>query len=62
MVDEKVPKMGTQGKDEGVNADNDDELEEEEEEVAVKFKVIIERPEPSHVKISKKNCCIISIR
>lgn len=54
--------MGTQGKDEGINADNDDELEEEEEEVAVKFKVIIERPEPSHVKISKKNCCIISIR
>jgi hypothetical protein len=63
LVDEKVPKIDKNKEipKYAVNED-DDEVEEEEEEVDLKFKVIIERPEPEHVKISKKNCCIISIK
>lgn len=41
------------------NIDKGDE--EEEEEIDRMFKVILSNPEPAAVKISKKNCCMVTI-
>lgn len=35
--------------------------EESEEECDVIFKIKLEKPEPSEVKISKKNVCLVTI-
>ena len=62
LVDEKVSKIDKTKEAPKHAVNEDDEEVEEEEEVDLKFKVIIERPEPEHVKISRKNVCIISIK
>ena len=46
--------------DDGVKGKTD-EGDSEEEEPQKMFKVILENPHPSEVKISKKNCCIVTI-
>ena len=43
-------------------ADEDEqEIDQGEEAIDLMFKVIIEKPHPSEVKISKKNVCVVTI-
>jgi len=58
IVNEKVHHID--GKPPGKTADGD-ENSEEEEALEVMFKVIIEKAEPEGVKISKRNCAIVTI-
>ena len=44
-----------------INDKKNDKDEEEEEEIDRMFKVIISNAEPNSVKISKKNCCLVTI-
>lgn len=46
--------------DEKANLDDEDE-EDEDEEFGPKFKIVLEKPEPDQVKISKKNCCTVEL-
>lgn len=39
-----------------------DDEEDEEDEHGPRFKVVIEKPEPEQVKISKKNCCTVELK
>lgn len=54
ITNERVPKM--KNKDFG-----EDEHIDDDETAGVKFKVILEKPIPQGVKISRKNCCTIEI-
>jgi len=58
IVNDKVHHID--GKPPGKTADGD-ENSAEEEAVEVMFKVIIEKSEPVGVKISKRNCAIVTI-
>ena len=58
IVNEKVHHMD--GKAPSKTAEGD-EGSEEEELIEVMFKVIIEKSEPEGVKISKRNCAIVTI-
>ena len=63
LVNEQVPSIGKGEKtkdDEDEKAEGDDE--EEEEDYGPRFKVVLEKPEPSQVKISKKNCCTVELK
>jgi len=44
-----------------VDAKPDDEKSSEDEATEVLFKVKLEKPDPTEVKISKKNCCMVTI-
>lgn len=61
LVNEKVPKADTAKKgfenEEGTSEDL-----ETEEEFGPKFKIVLEKPEPEQVKISKKNCCTVELK
>lgn len=59
LVNESVPQID--GKD-GKEGDDHQEEEESEEEHGPRFKVVLEKPEPDAVKISKKNCCTVELR
>ena len=58
IVNDKVHHID--GKPPGKTADGEDNSEEEEA-LEVMFKVIIEKSEPVGVKISKRNCAIVTI-
>lgn len=45
----------------GVKVGGDQEEGSDEEANEVMFKVKIDKPDPKGVKVSKKNCCIITI-
>lgn len=61
LVNESVPQIdGKDGK-----GDEEKEAEEEESEDdshGPRFKVVLEKPEPDAVKISKKNCCTVELK
>jgi hypothetical protein len=61
LIDAKIPKIDDREKPQVGIQNDDEEVEEEEEQVDIKFKLIVDSPEPNHVKVSKKNCCVISI-
>jgi hypothetical protein len=62
LVNERVPEINGKSKDLGINDEKDEDIDEEdEEEHGPRFKVILERPEPAQVKISKKNCCTVEL-
>lgn len=62
LVNESVPQID--GKDGKADGDKEEEEEETEEEDAhgPRFKVVLEKPEPEAVKISKKNCCTVELK
>jgi len=60
FVNERVPKLDETNEEKEAAFDEEEE-DEEEEEVGPKFKVLIENPTPSDIKISKKNCCTVEI-
>lgn len=64
LVNERVPQIDGKTKDLGINSNIDEEelSEEEEEDYGPRFKVVLEKPEPEEVKISKKNCCTVELK
>lgn len=45
-----------------INPDDDDDGEEEDDnDDIIFFKVILSKPEPDFVKLSRRNCCIVEI-
>lgn len=61
LVNESVPQID--GKDDKTGDDPaHHEEEESEEEHGPRFKVVLEKPEPDAVKISKKNCCTVELK
>lgn len=64
LVNERVPQAETTKKDFGVTNDDGEGSEDldEEEEYGKKFKVVLEKPEPDMVKISKKNTCLVELK
>jgi hypothetical protein len=60
LVNEQIPQIDagetTGGKPDEVASDSEDDIS------GKKFTVIVEKPEPNGVKISKKNCCIIELK
>lgn len=59
LIDAKVPKIDDDKPNVGIQDDGEEEIDENED-VELRFRVIIENPS-QHVKISKKNCCVVSI-
>ena len=58
-VEGKVQDIGIEKRPEGEpNKEEDDE----EEDVGPRFKIVLEKPEPEQVKISKKNCCTVELK
>lgn len=62
LVNEKVPKVDTAKKGFEMNEEGTSEDHETEEEFGPKFKIVLEKPEPEQVKISKKNCCTVELK
>lgn len=63
LVNERVPQADGNKKDfELENDANNSEEGETEEEFGPKFKIVLEKPEPEQVKISKKNCCTVELK
>ena len=61
LVNESVPQID--GKDDKTGDDPaHNEEEASEEEYGPRFKVVLEKPEPDAVKISKKNCCTVELK
>ena len=49
-------------KDFGIDEEPKSDEGETEEEFGPKFKIVLEKPEPEQVKISKKNCCTVELK
>jgi hypothetical protein len=63
LVNERVPQAPGTKKDFGIDGEGEEEdLETEDDEHGPKFKVVLEKPEPEMVKISKKNTCIVELK
>jgi len=60
LIDSKVPKIDDEKPNVNIQGEDEEELNEDED-IELRFKVLIENPS-EHVKISKKNCCIVSIK
>ena len=50
------------GDDKKEDGEKDDDKSSEGEATEVLFKVKLEKPDPSEVKISKKNCCTVELK
>lgn len=61
LVNERVPQAPGSKKDFD-GEDNEENLETEDDDHGPKFKVVLEKPEPEMVKISKKNTCIVELK
>jgi hypothetical protein len=59
LMDKKLGAMG-QEKDVEENQNDEEDGSDEEEHDRI-FKIKLEKPEPSEVKISKKNVCLVTI-
>lgn len=60
LVNENVPQIDEDAKDKETGGLGDDE--ESDEEFGPRFKIVLEKPEPDQVKISKKNCCTVELK
>jgi len=56
-----VPQIDAKG-DKGEDDKGEEEEESEEDSHGPRFKVVLEKPEPEAVKISKKNCCTVELK
>jgi len=61
LVNERVPQAPGTKKDFGED-ENEENLDTEDDDHGPKFKVVLEKPEPDMVKISKKNTCIVELK
>lgn len=64
LMDEKtkeITKAGANADKAGGDDDENKEDEEEDEQTELKFKIILEKPEPEKVKLSRKNLCTVTI-
>lgn len=63
LVNERVPQIEGKAKDLGIGeSGGGDDDEDDEDDHGPRFKVVIEKPEPEQVKISKKNCCTVELK
>lgn len=63
LVNERVPQANKTDKEFGIDGEgHSDAPDTEEDEFGPKFKVVLEKPEPEQVKISKKNCCTVELK
>lgn len=63
LVNDSMAAVEGKAKDIGIEKPEDAEGEDdEEEEFGPRFKVVLEKPEPQQVKISKKNCCTVELK
>ena len=62
LVNERVPQVDATKKELGLEGEGHSEGQESEDEFGPKFKIVLEKPEPEQVKISKKNCCTVELK
>lgn len=64
LVNERVPQADQTKKEFGMDGEQEksEEVDTEEDASGPKFKVVLEKPEPEMVKISKKNTCIVELK